>query len=130
MSLRRAYAVAEVMTRNPVTARLGESVLDAVKRMDELGIGALPVVDDKGNLVGIFTERDLLRRVVAKGRDPAKTRIEEVMTPNPVTVRPSDSVEEAKRLMARIKARHLPVVDENGRLVGIVSIKDIEFVEP
>ena len=128
--MRRSYSVAEVMTKNPVTARVGETVMDAVIRMDRLGIGALPVVDEKGNLVGIFTERDLLRRVVAKGLDPSRVRIEEVMTPNPVTVRPEDSVEEARRLMARIKARHLPVVDERGRLVGIVSIKDIEFVEP
>ena len=128
--MRRSYSVAEVMTRDPVTARVGETVMDAVVRMDRLGIGALPVVNEKGNLVGIFTERDLLRRVVAKGLDPSRVRIEEVMTPNPVTVRPEDSVEEARRLMARIKARHLPVVDERGRLVGIVSIKDIEFVEP
>ncbi|MCE4624374.1 MAG: CBS domain-containing protein [Desulfurococcales archaeon] len=128
--MRRAYRVEEVMTRKPVTARVGETVMDAVMRMAELSIGALPVVDESGRLVGIFTERDLLKRVVAKGLDPRETRIEEVMTPNPVTVSPDDTVEEALRIMKKIKARHLPVVDREGKLVGIVSIKDIEFVEP
>ena len=129
LSLGRPYRVRDVMTRNPVTVYPDETVWDAVVRMDKLGIGALPVVDRDGRLVGIFTERDLLRRVVAKRRDPEKTLIREVMTPNPVYATPDDTVEEAKRLMAKVKARHLPIV-ENGRLVGIVSIKDIEFVEP
>jgi len=129
MSLDKPYKVKDVMTANPVTVKPDDTVWDAVVKMDQLGIGALPVVDDEGRLVGIFTERDLLRRVVAKKRDPDKTLIREVMTPNPVYATPEDSLEEAKRLMAKVKARHLPIVVE-GRLVGIISIKDIEFVEP
>ncbi len=128
--MRKGYRVRDVMTPNPVTAKVGETVLEAVKKMDAIGVGAIPVVDSDGNLVGIFTERDLVRRVVAKGLDPAKVRIEEVMTPNPFTIGPDDPVEEAIRIMSKVKARHLPVVDETGRLIGIISITDIEFVSP
>ncbi|MCE4627970.1 MAG: CBS domain-containing protein [Desulfurococcales archaeon] len=116
------------MTPNPVTVTPDETVYEAAVKMAELGVGALPVIDEEGRLVGIFTERDLLVRVVAKGLDPTKIRVGEVMTPNPVTVGPDEPVEEALRLMAKIRARHLPVVDEKGRLVGIVSIRDLELV--
>ena len=121
--------VADVMTRNPVTITPDSSVLEAAKKMASLGIGALPVVDEEGRLIGIFTERDLLQRVVAVERDARATRVADVMTPNPVTVKPEDPVDQARRLMAKIKARHLPVVDDTGRLVGIVSIRDIELAE-
>ncbi len=114
------------MVKNPVTARQDETVLDAVKKMAELRIGAIPVVNERGEVVGIFTERDLLVRVVAKEL-PLDTRLSKVMTPNPVTIRPDASLEEAKNVMAKIKARHLPVVDEEGTLVGVVSLSDIEF---
>ncbi len=126
--MRGGHKVREVMTHNPVTARPDEPVIAAVLRMAELGIGALPVVDESGRLVGIFTERDLLVRVVAKRLDPEKVLVGTVMTPNPVTIGPNEPVEEALRIMNKIRARHLPVVDENGRLIGIVSIRDIELV--
>ncbi|MEB3759623.1 MAG: CBS domain-containing protein [Desulfurococcales archaeon] len=128
--MRLDYRVEEVMTRNPVSVKPDNTVMDAVLIMDKLGIGALPVVDENGRLVGIFTERDLLRRVVARRRDPEKTLIRDVMTPNPVTVKPDESVAEALRIMSSLKVRHLPVVNDAGVLVGIVSIKDIEFVQP
>jgi len=128
--MERPYLVRDVMTRNPVTVSPNDTVWDAVVKMDALGVGALPVVDEEGRVVGIFTERDLLRRVVARRLDPEKTLVRDVMTRDPVTVKPEDTVEHARGLMARIKARHLPVVDEQGKLVGIISIKDIEFVEP
>ncbi|MCE4609547.1 MAG: CBS domain-containing protein [Desulfurococcales archaeon] len=128
--MRLDYRVEEVMTRNPASVKPDNTVMDAVLIMDKLGIGALPVVDENGRLVGIFTERDLLRRVVARRRDPEKTLIRDVMTPNPVTVKPDESVAEALRIMSSLKVRHLPVVNDAGVLVGIVSIKDIEFVQP
>jgi len=128
--MRLDYRVEEVMTRNPASVKPDNTVMDAVLIMDKLGIGALPVVDENGRLVGIFTERDLLRRVVARRRDPEKTLIRDVMTPNPVTVKPDESVTEALRIMSSLKVRHLPVVNDAGVLVGIVSIKDIEFVQP
>lgn len=125
----RNYYVKDIMTTNIVTVKPQSTVWEAVVKMDKLGIGALPVVDEYGKLVGIFTERDLLRRVVARKKDPETTLIRDVMTPSPLTVSPDEPIEVAKQLMAKIKARHLPVVDSEGRLIGIVSIKDIEFIE-
>lgn len=123
------YRVRDVMTTSVVAVKPESTVWEAVEKMDKLGVGAMPVINEEGKLVGIFTERDLLRRVVAKRRDPDTTRIREVMTPNPVTIGPDELIETARRLMAKIKARHLPVADEEGRLIGIISIKDIEYVE-
>ncbi|MCE4600569.1 MAG: CBS domain-containing protein [Desulfurococcales archaeon] len=130
MSLaRRKYLVKDVMTVNPVTVKPSSTVWEAVTRMASLDIGALPVIDEEGKLVGIFTERDLLKRVIAKKLDPEKTLISEVMTPSPVSIDPEEPVENARFLMAKLKTRHLPVVDKDGRLIGIVSIRDIEYVE-
>jgi CBS domain-containing protein len=114
--LSQEYRVKDVMLKNPVTVSEDESILDAVKRMAELNIGAIPVVNERGEVVGIFSERDLLKRVVARGLS-YETKIKDVMTKNPVTISPDASVDEAKRVMAKIKARHLPVIDKDGRLV-------------
>ncbi|MEB3851183.1 MAG: CBS domain-containing protein, partial [Desulfurococcales archaeon] len=110
-----------------IALRPDSTVEEAVRVMAERNIGLILVVDDEGNLVGVFSERDVIRRVLARGLDPAKTRLSEVMTPNPKSIDPEATVEEALRLMARLGVRHLPVVDrESGKLVGVVSVKDIE----
>jgi len=99
------------------------TVLDAARIMAERHIGAVLVAVD-GRLQGIFTERDVLSRVVAAGLDPNDTALGGVMTPNPDTVAPNDSAFEALRQMSERGYRHLPVVDGE-RIVGIVSIRDI-----
>jgi len=104
-------------------AELGDSVLQAVCAMVERNIGAVPVVH-KGQLVGIFSERDLMRRVVAEGRDARTTYMAEVMTDDPMTVSISEELESCMALMRRHGFRHLPVCHE-GQLVGIVSLRDI-----
>lgn len=86
-------------------------------------IGAILVIE-KGRLAGIFTERDALVRVLAKGIDPATTLVGEVMTRNPDTIQPTESVQTALDLMAERGYRHLPVIDD-GRLYGIISIRDL-----
>lgn len=96
----------------------------AVNMMAERRIGAVPIVDEAGKLIGIFTERDVITRVVAPGRDPNTTPIGEVMTPSPDTVKSSDSVVHALEMMNSHRYRHLPVVDRD-KLVGIVSIRDL-----
>ncbi len=126
MSLRE-LRVREVMTPNPVTMPPAATVKEAVAVMAERDIGSVLVVDEDGKLVGIVSERDVIRRVLAQGKSLEDTRLADIMTPNPVSVDPEATVEEALRAMARLRVRHLPVVDkETGRLVGIVSIRDIE----
>ena len=96
---------------------------DVALAMVDRNIGAVPVLRD-GLLVGIFSERDLMRRVVVEGRDCRTTRVEEVMTEDPLTVSPDESLENCMLLMRRHGFRHLPVC-EGKQLRGIVSLRDI-----
>jgi CBS domain-containing protein len=107
-----------------VTAAPEDSVLEAAQRMNARGIGALPVLQD-GRLAGIFTERDLMRRVVAEARSPSGTTIREVMTSRLVSATPETSVEECGALMTAQRIRHLPVLGPDGALLGIVTIGDL-----
>jgi CBS domain-containing protein len=104
-------------------AELGDTVLETVRTMVEQNIGAVPVLHNE-KLVGIFSERDLMKRVVAEGRDPRSTCLAEVMTDDPLTVHMSESIENCMALMRRHNFRHLPVCHD-GHLVGMVSLRDI-----
>lgn len=99
------------------------TVRDAAERMADRGIGAAPVMND-GRLVGIFSERDLLKRVVAGGRDTGGTRLADVMTAKPVTVDASLAVVKALEIMLHSGFRHLPVM-RDGQPIGIISMRDI-----
>jgi CBS domain-containing protein len=99
------------------------SVIEAVHTMIERDIGAVPVVRH-GKLMGIFSERDLLKRVVAEGRDPTSTCVAEVMTDDPLAVDMNEEIETCLTLMRRHNYRHLPVCYD-GHLVGMVSLRDV-----
>jgi len=113
-----AIGVQRLVTMSPMTP-----VSTAAREMTERRIGAVLVVDE-GQLRGIFTERDALTRVLASSRDPDTTRIAEVMTPNPDTISPDETVAYALSVMNERGYRHLPVV-EGETLIGIVSIRDL-----
>ena len=100
-----------------------DSVLDAVRKMNCEHVGALLVCTD-GRMVGIFTERDVMCRVLDEGRDPEATRVAEVMTTEVVTVGPETGIKDAMAVITETRARHLPVLD-HGELKGIVSIGDL-----
>ena len=104
-------------------AEMGQTVMETVCAMVEHNIGAVPVVH-KGKLVGIFSERDLMKRVVAEGRNPGSTCLAEVMTDDPLTINLNEELEGCMALMRQHSFRHLPVCHE-GQLVGIVSLRDI-----
>lgn len=106
----------------PITAPKTATVLEASLRMKEQGKGALLVLDGT-RLIGIFTERDALFRVIAARRDPATTRLSDVMTPQPLTIHPDEPFGRALRIMHEGGFRHLPVV-EYERPLGIVSARD------
>ncbi|HEX3314090.1 MAG TPA: CBS domain-containing protein [Gemmataceae bacterium] len=103
---------------------LRATVLDAAVLMNDNKIGALVVIDH-GQVVGIFTERDVLRRVVAERRDPADAMVEEVMTADVVCCEPRTSLDEASSVMKQRRIRHLPVCGPNNSLAGLVSIGDL-----
>ncbi len=98
-------------------------VAEAVRRMNDHHVGSLLVID-AGTLLGIFTERDVLVRVVDKGLDPRTTVVEEVMTDELITVSPNTTVHEAMHIVTRRRCRHLPVV-EHGEVIGMISIGDL-----
>jgi CBS domain-containing protein len=104
-------------------AEMGQTVFETVRAMVERNIGAVPVVHNN-KLVGIFSERDLMRRVVAEGHDPRSTCLAEVMTEDPLTIHMNEELQSCLALMRRHSFRHLPVCHE-GQLVGIVSLRDI-----
>ena len=106
-----------------VSVGLDTSVADCVRDMNAKGIGAMIVMDGE-QLAGIFTERDALSKVLGEGRDSTKTKVSEVMTPNPLSVSPSTTVEEAMGIITNRRFRHLPVV-ENGRVIAMISSGDL-----
>ena len=108
--------------RPPIVAASITTVVEAARTMKQHNIGALLVVDHT-RLIGIFTERDALFRLLAEGRDPHATRLADVMTAQPQTIHPDEPFVRALRVMHEGKFRHLPVV-EFGRPLGIVSVRD------
>jgi CBS domain-containing protein len=119
-----AKNVEELMTSNPCSIDSDKSVAYAAKMMRDEDVGLAPIVDGK-RLVGTVTDRDITIRVVAEGKDPESTRVTEIASTELVTVDPQQDLAEALRLMAKHQVRRLPVVEEDGRLVGIVAQADV-----
>lgn len=116
--------VAAAMHRQADWASADMPVAEVAKMMLKDDVGAVPVGRDD-RLIGMVTDRDIVLRVVAAGRDPAKTTAEEIMTKGVVYCRTTETVEDAIHLMDQKKIRRLPVIDENKRLVGMLSLGDI-----
>jgi len=106
-----------------ISAEPDHTVLQVARLMVDHNIGAVPVVQH-GRLLGIFSERDLMNRVVVAGKDPARTPVSQVMTEDPMTVQPGDSLETCMTLMRRHGFRHLPVCLDR-ELSGFISLRDI-----
>ena len=102
-----------------------DTVLTALKKMAEKNIGAIIVLEVDGTVCGIFSERDYARKVVLDGRSSEKTLVREVMTSGVYYVRPQDSVDRCMALMSEKRFRHVPVLNDDEELVGIVSIGDV-----
>ena len=112
-----------IKNQDTYQAELGHTVLETVLAMVERNIGAVPVLHN-GQLVGIFSERDLMMRVVGEGRDPASTCLAEAMTDDPLTVNMNEDLGTCLAMMRRHGFRHLPVC-QDGQLIGMVSLRDI-----
>lgn len=107
--------------------RPGDTVLDAVRLMNRMRCGAV-VVEERERVLGVFTERDVLRRVVGELRDPMTTPVRDVMTDEVLTIAPDADLGDVARIMQHRRVRHLPVVDAAGRLMGVISIGDVNAV--
>ena len=117
-----------VQDKNPVTLPAAAAVQEACRQMRDRRVGAVLVTDKRHRLVGIFTGRDAVARVLAEGRDPAKTRLADVMTAAPSTLGPDMTAIDALRLMQDGGFRHVPIVDQ-GRIVSVVSRGDFRGLE-
>jgi CBS domain-containing protein len=114
----------EVMTGGAECVGENETLLDAARKLADLDVGALPICGDDDRLKGMLTDRDIVVRALAKGKDPASTRAGELAQGKPVTIGADDSIDEALHTMAEHKVRRLPVIDGH-RLIGVVSQADL-----
>jgi CBS domain-containing protein len=116
--------IRKLMTVRPRTVKVGDSVVDAAKLMRGEDAGIAPIVDGD-RLVGVVTDRDIAVRVVAEGRDPQATRVEEIASHDLITIDPEQELDDALSTMAQHQVRRLPVVEEDGTLIGIVAQADV-----
>jgi len=123
-----AQRVRDVMTPTVQSVELRTSVLEAARLMRDSDVGSLPVIGDEGRPVGVVTDRDIVVRAVADGKDPTATKVVDVFTSDLVSIEPEESLDEALRLMAAHRVRRLPVV-ERGQLVGVVAQADVALSE-
>ena len=119
-----AKKITEVMSSNPCAIDADKPVAYAAKMMRDEDVGLAPVVEGD-RLVGTLTDRDIVTRVVAEGKDPQTVTVREVASTDLVTIDPEQDLDEALRLMASHQVRRLPVVEEDGRLVGVVAQADV-----
>ena len=119
-----AKTVREAMTSKPCSIDVDKSVAYAAKMMRDEDVGIAPIVEGD-RLVGVLTDRDIVVRVVTEGRDPEQVKAIEVASRDVVTLDPQQDLDEALRLMARHQVRRLPVVEEDGRLAGVIAQADV-----
>ena len=117
---------AEVMTPSPTCCISQHTAIEAAELMQREDVGLVPVIADDGRkLIGVITDRDIVLKVVAEGRDPRSTAVTEVMSTDVVTCLPQESVETVMEQMASRQIRRIPIVDRDGSIVGIVSQADV-----
>jgi CBS domain-containing protein len=120
-------SIRDIMTTNPRTIEPSTPIFEAARIMRDEDIGSLPITE--GNqLFGTITDRDITIRAIAEGRDPQGTTVQEIASRDLITVDPQQDLDEALRLMAKHQVRRLPVVEEDGKLVGIVAQADVAQV--
>jgi len=120
--------VRDIMNSNPVIISRKASVLDATKEMKSERVGSI-IITENGKPIGVLTESDILRKIVAEEKDAAKTSVDEIMSSPPVTIEEDATIQEAVRMMGEHKIRRLPVV-KNGKLVGMITERDILQASP
>ena len=121
-----SQTIRDLMTEDPVTLSADTSLVDAARAMRDEDVGDVIVLKADGRgLCGMVTDRDIVIRAVAEGRDPSETKLDEVCSHEVISARPEDSVQNAVQIMREHSVRRLPVVDDNGSPVGVVSLGDL-----
>ena len=117
--------VRDVMTPDPQCVRDGDSILDAARIMQSADTGVVPVIDGGKKIIGMITDRDIVVRLIAAGKDPQKSRVSEAMTKSVRKVDENAPINEVVELMSNAQIRRVPVVNRNNEIVGIVSLADL-----
>lgn len=115
--------VKHIMIEDVVAAKLNSTIKDAIRTLNEKHVGSIVITDDNQKCVGIFTERDAMR--IIANEVPLDTPIDQVMTKNVITIGEEASLEEARRLVISHGIRHLPIVNRNGELIGLLSVRKL-----
>ena len=126
--MKTGYKVGEVMTQRPIVVGSSTDLTSAADVMEKNNVGAV-LVTDNNQLLGILTEQDIVRKLVAKGECPTSLKVKDIMGNEVTTIPPTHDVEEALMTMSRLKIRHLPVLEENN-LVGLLTLNDVLKLEP
>ena len=126
---RSARTVADVMVTEVVCVEPSASLTDAARAMEEANVGMLPVVQD-GKVLGVITDRDIVVRAVAQEADPASTAVGDCLSINAIVAHPEWSTEQAMQTMAQAQVGRLPVLDDDDRLVGVVTLSSMAFRAP
>jgi len=116
--------VADCMTRSVITLKPHDTILDASKKMNEHGIGFIPITNNDNTPVGVVTDRDIIIRGIAQGKKE-NSKLEDIMSTNVITIKPDDEVGLAAHLMSDHQIRRLVVVDDEGKLVGVLALGDL-----
>jgi CBS domain-containing protein len=125
----RSKTVGEIMVEEVVTIEPSATLADAARLMDEANVGMLPVVED-GRVKGIITDRDIVVRAVARDADPVRTPVHECLSSGVICASPEWTTDRAMQTMAQAQVGRLPVVDDEDRLVGVVSLSSMAFRAP
>lgn len=115
----------DIMTKHIKSCKTNDNARDAAKLMKELDCGVIPIVNDKEELLGIVTDRDIAIHIVSEGKDANKVKLKECMTTPVITCKSDDNIDDAINTMKNKKIRRIPVVDKNNKLQGIISLGDI-----
>jgi len=114
----------DIMTGDAECVQESQTILDAAKELADRDVGAMPICGDDDRLKGMITDRDIVVKVLAQGKDPSSTKVSEIAEGKPVTIGADDSIEDALKTMSEHKVRRLPVIDGH-ELIGIISQADI-----
>ena len=119
-----AKKISDLMSPNPYAIEADKPVAHAARMMKDEDVGLAPIVEGE-KLIGMLTDRDIAIKVAAEGKDPQSTMVREIASPRLITIDPDQNIDEAMRLMAKHQVRRLPIVEEDGRLVGVIAQADI-----
>ncbi|MFH0870185.1 MAG: CBS domain-containing protein [archaeon] len=126
--MKTGYEVGNCMTIQPITISKDMTLAECARLMKDKHVGSLLVLE-KGNLIGLVTEQDLVRKAMAENKDPTKTFVRDIMINELITIAPAEDIYEALKKMRDYNIRHLPVV-ERGKLAGFLTMKDILKIQP